>query len=417
MLRGCDQRHMSRCERAVTVALWLMAIAWVARSLWFVEREFVPDYVFVPLVSLSMLSFFAAVWYGRGMTLFAHGFPRYFLLLYTVYMLWSAAIIVRSVKPEYYVIREIFADPYNAWAWLVPVTVFLGTRLNVWRCICKIGLVHSELALFVALPSGLLFLGIIYEFRLTYLAPFLLLISEYFDLKTKVIVCMSVVLQIVSNMSGGSRTSVVGSGLFVLAFLVVGRPTQQCGTGYGRLAKAAMFALLIVMSLWVLGAQNLGISFLPEGANVKLESFRAKLSVDSRTAADIQLFDYFWKDVKGIDRWFGRGCTGRYRAIGYEDRSAIESGYLHMILKGGYVELVLFLLVVVPAIFSGFFCSRNVFSRACSSLVVIRLLTMFTFGLPAVRLDYVLFWLSIGVLWSRRIRQMSDAVLWKAIGV
>ena len=74
--------------------------------------------------------------------------------------------------------------------------------------------------------------------------------------------------------------------------------------------------------------------------------------------------------MKTPDWIAGRGITGQYFCPDIEEeqfndyRSVIETGYLNIILKGGFVSLILLLLITIPAIIKGIFYSNNILSKA-----------------------------------------------------
>lgn len=142
--------------------------------------------------------------------------------------------------------------------------------------------------------------------------------------------------------------------------------------------------------------------------------------ITARASANTREELLFWyvDDMEG-DWTTGKGLNGYYYAPGIDklsminnhdpdDRYMIEGGYLNMILKGGIVNVVLFAMVALPALFIGFFRSRNFFTKASAWFVLLWLIDMFPWGMPALNVGYVLFWMSISVCYTASIRNKTD---------
>lgn len=67
------------------------------------------------------------------------------------------------------------------------------------------------------------------------------------------------------------------------------------------------------------------------------------------------------------DWLLGRGMSGTYKspsaaADDVANRSLIETGYLHLILKGGILLLIPYLIILINSVYKGFFRQRiNIF--------------------------------------------------------
>lgn len=125
---------------------------------------------------------------------------------------------------------------------------------------------------------------------------------------------------------------------------------------------------------------------------------------------------YFYSDFKTKDWLIGRGMNGQYFCPGVEDgegrlsvyRGVIETGFLQIILNGGIVSLLLFVLIAVPGMLKGIFTSNNLLSKAAGIWIVLFFLYAYPGGPAIFTLNYTLVWLSIGICYSEKIRRMSD---------
>jgi hypothetical protein len=125
----------------------------------------------------------------------------------------------------------------------------------------------------------------------------------------------------------------------------------------------------------------------------------------------------FYSDLKTRDWIVGKGLNGDYfcpiidedDVTGYRD--AIETDYLNIILKGGLVSLGLLMLILVPAIFLGLLYSRNTLSKAAALWIALWIVSLYPSNVTTFSLNYFLVWISVGICYSKSIRNMSDEVL------
>jgi hypothetical protein len=131
------------------------------------------------------------------------------------------------------------------------------------------------------------------------------------------------------------------------------------------------------------------------------------------TRSDVE--DYFYIDMDKKDWMVGKGMVGSYYCPtgatedGY--RKVIETDYLQIMLKGGYISLGLLLLIAVPAVFLGLFYSKNILSKAAASWILLWMLALFPATVTTFSLNYLLVWIAIGICYSKEIRKMPEATI------
>jgi len=130
---------------------------------------------------------------------------------------------------------------------------------------------------------------------------------------------------------------------------------------------------------------------------------------------------YFYRDFKIKDWIIGRGINGQYFCPGVEDgegrisvyRSVIETGFLQIILNGGIVSLLLFIMISVPALIKGLFHSNNLLIKAAGIWILLFYLYAYP-GTPTIfSLNYILVWISIGACYSQELRYLTDDEIFK----
>jgi O-antigen ligase len=118
---------------------------------------------------------------------------------------------------------------------------------------------------------------------------------------------------------------------------------------------------------------------------------------------------------------FGKGMDGVYffpmarseveEGVVFDEvvyRNVIENGYLQLLLTGGIIHIILFLLVLIPAAFLGIFKSSNQLSVASGALILLWMVDMLIYGLPTLNLHYIVVWICVGICYKSSIRDASN---------
>lgn len=118
-----------------------------------------------------------------------------------------------------------------------------------------------------------------------------------------------------------------------------------------------------------------------------------------------------------IEVLYGRSMAGTYHcygsvgdndnSFGEGERPNIECGYLQMILKGGVIYMVIYLIVLIYAMVQGF-RARNQLLKACAWLLAVQLIDMIPFGLPAFNIKTFMLWMAIALCFDNNLRQKND---------
>jgi hypothetical protein len=169
--------------------------------------------------------------------------------------------------------------------------------------------------------------------------------------------------------------------------------------------------LLIYLPILILAIGSLYISTLYNINNHKFISFIvSRGDEDTRTGVEL----YFYDDMKTNNWIIGKGINGEYFCPDIDEnqltdyRPYIETGYLQIILKGGIINLALYLLIIIPAIINGFFFSKNILSKASAIWILISMYSLYPSTVNTFSMYYLLVWISVGICYSKEIRQLSD---------
>ncbi len=307
-------------------------------------------------------------------------------------------------------IRLVIFDSSHLLSYLLPLVVFQVFSFKRFTFFIKL------LSLFsISFISLNLFLITKYPvnnftdlFSISTLPPagFILLISKFIDKKYVIISLIIILIVFFLGLFYGRRTIIFVSTLFIF-FSFISNIILNNNTS-SELKLSSIFIFLSIIYI--------GYSIFLNNVDLnKFEIFN-RLDVDSRS----EVFDYFSKDFNIKDIIIGRGIDGTYfHPTSYWNfnnsdikeisrRSTIENGFLHIILKGGSILLLLFLTVLISAFYLGFFKSNNSFVKSLSFYLVISLVEMLTYGQPTFSIKFYLLWLIISFCFSSRLRKLSD---------
>lgn len=130
------------------------------------------------------------------------------------------------------------------------------------------------------------------------------------------------------------------------------------------------------------------------------------------------VFEAFFYDFHTTADWiFGRGLDGRILRFTSSDQvfTAVENGFLTILLKGGLLYSVPFVLILLRASYLGFFRSKNDLLIALAALVLIHVIMMFYFNLPDFSTRYILVWISASACFNPELRNYSNLEVYKIL--
>lgn len=346
---------------------------------------------------------------GNGIKLSRFNFEStYFRTLFSLLIIWYAFTIVNGFAFTYEHLKQYLFSDYVLWPYLIPFVAFLSNRRSLYVKIFD-WLIYS----------GILFLAIsfpvykVYNSRPEILEQvivvfssgcgFILLTWKYHSKWRRVIAVLAITAALVfATLLARRNVMLTNINFFGAAFLLYFFHYAK-----GNIAKKAGAAFLILLAFFS--------AFLIFEAR-KEKDFSL---IMNRIGEDTReyVFDYYFDDIKGYE-WTGKGMNGVYFCPLWnpetdvdpvEERDLIECGYLQMVLKGGYISVMLFLLIALPAIYFGLVKSNNGFVKACALIVLLWLIDMIPYGIPSFSIRYILVWFAIGVCYSKSIRLLNDS--------
>ncbi|MFZ2340217.1 MAG: hypothetical protein WAW07_10920 [Bacteroidales bacterium] len=141
----------------------------------------------------------------------------------------------------------------------------------------------------------------------------------------------------------------------------------------------------------------------------------------SRTALEEsrgQVITDFFNDFSTTEDWLiGRGLLGTVSRsiLGYEEAGFIENGFLNILLKGGLLFALPFIIIMLRAVYLGFFKTRNELTKSLAIIILVHLIMMGYFNLPDYSPKYILTWIAIAACFNPELRNISNRDLLDAL--
>ena len=330
---------------------------------------------------------------------------KYFKFFLYVFFLYEFILIVRGWSFSYNDIKVYMQAGYIFWPFIIPLFVFFDKRLSTIGYLIKWIYYMGMFFLIIYLIFHTLLLKRVTAEILvstTYVCGFILLNARYLRNRK---VTLSFVLMSISLLSliyvARSNGVVTISG-----FILAGYFINVCNKSRSFIFR--FFPIIVCCAVFLM----LSLTTFTTNLSAKLQ---ARITEDTRSG----LFKMFFVEMDDY-MVFGKGMNGDYyfpmEEREYEDftetaveyRHIIENGYLQLLLTGGIVHIILFLLLLLPAAILGIFRSSNQFTMACGMLILLWVLDMLIYGLPRLSLHYILIWICVGICFKPSIRRMTN---------
>lgn len=383
-----------------------------SRSLFFIGLFFVAlSYGLILFESMVSIQLFI---YGVGMFFLILGGINYSIVgkgfkhirrpakwLFVIIILWNCFIILNGFHWDYNNARKMFTDEYTFWPYLIVFLMPFGSNL---RFIQK-------------LFRTLRYFKYIWLFSLPYFFMHLDLFSQAQDFFWAFGYGAGVLLVLGDEKKNEKLLSLISIISALVLFLLLARRSMVVTTFYLLLfyfiktfsSKKGNFK---VVSFCIAGSIFFLISYFLIFNSGYFGHFTSRVTDNNRET----VYYYFFKDMtRGGWEWWGKGMFGTYYSpLGSintsPDRSTVETGYLQLILKGGYIKLILMVVLLISSIRIALSKSRNNFVKYSGILLIGWLLDMAAFGLPAGNLMYIFLWLYIGII-NSSIRDLPDNLI------
>lgn len=331
---------------------------------------------------------------------------------WVIYLLlfWGVIVIVKSftLNPQDWITN--FGNVYMGFAWLMPAITILGLKIENWTVMFK-----SISFMFTLMIGAFLFLSVltINDEWIWLLRPlvFVLIIGfNRFTLIKKIQILIIIVVYMVVSTIGERRMEYLWL-IMVFGFLIMDRVMSF--RVRRTLIKYIIAGFLLVLTLIF----TLGYEYV-----WRIVTMFADIQ-DSRTF----LFRELMSELNFREKIFGRGSLGTYYSEYFEHtkwyvvdvlkkpwygdsstRITIEVGYLQMILKGGFIMMLLNLIILISSSYVAIFKSRNKFIKRLGYYILIFMILYLIELRPTFTPIFFILWMAIGTVLNKKYRLMDD---------
>jgi hypothetical protein len=330
----------------------------------------------------------------------------YFKYIIYIFFFYEFTIIIRGWSFSYIDLKTYIQSSITFWPFLIPLFVFFNKKISTMALLMKwiyyMGLAFLLISLIF---SSLLLHRINAENTISIAAGCgFLMLNTYYLNNTKANITFIIILISLLSVTYLARRNVMLTHIEYIFFSYFLNRKYLTGK---FLNKIFLFMLLCIV------LYSLNPKIIPSGLSGNISQ---RLTEDTRSI----LFASFFIEMQD-DLVLGKGMNGTYYfPIGGESddgsvafyeteyRDLIENGYLQLLLTGGIIHIILFLSVLVPALYLGIFRSSNNFSKACGIFVLLRLIDMTVYGIPSLDFNYILIWICVGVCYTSSIRELTN---------
>lgn len=337
----------------------------------------------------------------------------YLRIIFIIYCLWLLVTILRGLQLDYKSLKStLFSSWSGIFLYFVPLVLcFPKNLIYLKRTFDTIVIFAFFFILFcLFFRKDLLYsygdndisknIALYFTTNLGIPSGFILLTYVYHSNRRKLFALFLIILILLLAAIRARRASIFMSMSILCVFYYI---------YYYANKKKVLYILLSFFLIPIIIAG--GITIFNQNKKHLFHFLTERGNEDTRTLVEI----YFYQDMKtSKDLIFGRGMNGEYFCPNIEEndnsgyRDIIETGFLQIILNGGLISLVLLLLIAIPAVFKGLFYSKNVLSKAAGLWILLFLIFSYPILIVTFTMNYLLFWISIGICYSGKIRIMSD---------
>lgn len=329
----------------------------------------------------------------------------YLRVVFSLFMLWQLFIIMRGIQNfNFSMLLNLLFSPYYFLHYLVPLIILIPANIFFAKRTFNFFVLLSLLlfVVFILFTNEMLHTNLNFSEQVIWTlgtgGGFLLLTWSYQNFKIRVIAFLTVLLSLfIATVMARRNIMLTFSNYLIFSVLIILLSSSHS-------IRTKTFILTTVIIVTFIGF-NVYVNYEDQLFN-RISGHMAENTRDFVYAA-------FFDDMTTKDLIIGRGFIGEYYCPGVDPdkdtRFLIEGGYLQTMLKGGIVSLALFLLIAIPATYLGIVKSKNILSKASGTIVLLWLIDMFPWGMPAINIRYILVWTCIGICYSKAIRNLTEA--------
>ena len=336
---------------------------------------------------------------------------KYLENVFKILIIYGISIVLRGLKTDYGYIKTILFDPdYTIFVYLVPLVMLFPQKLELYKKLFSFLYIYGILFFIfcgifldnLMMPDwrnweaqydiDCFFLFLAYPVTFN-------LVNYFFQPKPKkwfafAVTFVSLYFVIYRARRGSLLMEITTLLGILMVYLIQTKRTVLI------IFLSVFFALF--MSVFMSNMQ------LPS----MFDNLQARGNDDTRTGVELAMK----ADMNPVQWAFGKGLNGTYYCATVIDdptnitfqRRVIETGYLQIILNGGIVSLSLLILIIFPAIYLGLAKSSNILCKGSAIFMLLWVFYQYPRIVTSFSMYYVLIWISVGMCYSTKIRNMSN---------
>jgi len=366
------------------------------------------NFSFVIVFAFTAYFLYKIIFSGSGLKS-----PIQYNLIYIALLFWTIIIFLRGFNTDYNYLRSLFISPYVFLPYILPFTVRFFSIYDFKKILSLIHYVNIIYLLFIIIffiqPNNdiTLSIGFVEEVNKYLAFPNFLMIFSFAKLSKKErllsIIVFFVGFLISVYTARRSLTWTFGWAFILLMYLIFLNSKKSL------LKQIRLFIAFIFIGIAMYFVYN-------KYEEAIFGNLMARIDEDSRGSV---LRD-FENDMQLEDFLFGKGLDGTYLLRetdrdffegNISKRDIVEAGYLNIILKGGYVHLILFVIIFLVAIFNGFFRSNNYYAKVFACFILLQILESYPAGVLTFNLRFFLIWFCIAMCWDKKFLLASDSYI------
>lgn len=339
--------------------------------------------------------------------------------LFVLYLIICIIMIIRGYIIDYNyqwislqgMINFHLFSPYYILPYLMPLVIFIPFKYFDLSLFIKYSIVISiiSIVIFIAYyrqilnTSLLLARGFdgIYGFGASFAhlyipCAFAVLCKKYVNNKIWIINSIALFISLLINAIAARRgAAVITASLFLFNIYFIIKSLK---------GGKKIFMYIISLCIIIIG-------FYYFQTSEQLTFIRERGIEDTRSGVDEALLS----QMNNMELIFGKGLNGRYYyplnlSEDYLNgwRFGTETGFYNIVLKGGYIMVVLYIILLAYPAIMGVFKSRNLLCKAFGFYIILSLIELYPFGWLSFDMKFLIIWIGVSLCYNKSVRLLND---------
>ena len=327
------------------------------------------------------------------------------LIIWIVLLYNMTHIAYAATWDDKVVYLSLFGNPIYQPAFMLPFVLIVGMNITGIRHLYKAILYYTLIAIPMFFFTGQMsvFLGMGLLFLLAFL--------RYFPRGWRIFLLLFVVAYIIYSYYDDARIPIIrvlmGLAIFVFSLTSLHKSI---------LIKTFVLVVAIAMPIYYLALfVKTGYSVFEESTTTERVS---RMGVDDTGDTRTFLYEEVFDDLTESKAWLlGKGINGTYYSSYFDqkrvnadaaDRILVEVGFLDYLLKGGLVQTILYMLLLLLAIFNCYYRSSSKSMVLIGAILLAHYVLLFVEDVPRYDLYNFAMWFCIGMSFSPTLLEQDD---------